>query len=278
VTYRLLALDLDGTVLRRDGTVHPRDRRAVARLRASGVPVTIATGRLYSGTRRAARELSISGPVACVDGSQIVDTRGDERLVYRGIAGAPALRLRDVLESRPSARFVFAGDGIFHDLDGQPYAPYVRTWSEDVEVVHDVSAHPAWHTEEGLLAVVVVGAPDDIDAMAAAVAQEVPTARVLSFGVRRYEDTSAMVIREREPDKGTAVTWLANHYGCTDEEVVVVGDWLNDVPMMQKAGRAFAMAHAPEEVRAVATDVLTATADDEGGVAEAISLAFGLEV
>ena len=50
--YKLLALDLDGTLLCRAGTVADVDREAIARLSASGVAVTIATGRLYSGSGR----------------------------------------------------------------------------------------------------------------------------------------------------------------------------------------------------------------------------------
>ena len=67
--YKLLAVDLDGTVLSRDGVPHAIDRAAIARLRDHGVPTTIVTGRLYSGSREIARTLGIEGPIACVDGS-----------------------------------------------------------------------------------------------------------------------------------------------------------------------------------------------------------------
>ncbi len=81
--YKLLAVDLDGTVLSRDGVPHAIDRAAIARLRDHGVPTTIVTGRLYSGSREIARTLGIEGPIACVDGSQIVDTRSDEEVFVR---------------------------------------------------------------------------------------------------------------------------------------------------------------------------------------------------
>ncbi|HLM74033.1 MAG TPA: HAD hydrolase family protein, partial [Polyangiaceae bacterium] len=51
MTYKLLVVDLDGTLLRRDGVIDESDREAIERLRAAGIPSTIATGRLYSGTR-----------------------------------------------------------------------------------------------------------------------------------------------------------------------------------------------------------------------------------
>jgi hydroxymethylpyrimidine pyrophosphatase-like HAD family hydrolase len=78
-----------------------------------------------------------------------------------------------------------------------------------------------------------------------------------------------MVVRTAGVDKGTAIEWIARHHGVTLAEVVVVGDWLNDVPMMKAAGRSFAMAQSPAAVKAAATDVLAADTWSGGGIAEA---------
>jgi hydroxymethylpyrimidine pyrophosphatase-like HAD family hydrolase len=51
---------------------------------------------------------------------------------------------------------------------------------------------------------------------------------------------------------------------------------LNDVPMLEVAGRSFAMGHAPDEVKSIATDVLEETAEQGGGVARAIEAVFGI--
>src|SRR5262249_33673934 len=135
VTYKLLALDVDGTLLRRDGTVHPDDRAAIGRLSASGVAVTIVTGRLYSGTHEVARSVGMSGPIACVDGSQIVDLVDDTALFHAAITGGDAALLREVLERHRPASFLFANDTIVHDEHGAPFASYVSTWSPRVDVV-----------------------------------------------------------------------------------------------------------------------------------------------
>jgi hypothetical protein len=78
-----------------------------------------------------------------------------------------------------------------------------------------------------------------------------------------------MVVRASSCSKGTAVEWLANHHGISTEEVVVVGDWLNDLSMFAVAGRSFAMGQAHDALKAVATDVLDATAKTGGGITEA---------
>ena len=64
--------------------------------------------------------------------------------------------------------------------------------------------------------------------------------------------------------------------GCTPAEAVVVGDWVNDIPMFEVAGRSFAMGGAPDvRARRKATDVLERTAGTGGGIAEAIRRAWG---
>ena len=100
-------------------------------------------------------------------------------------------------------------------------------------------------------------------------------ARVATFPVPRI-GMFAMVIRAAGPTKGTAVEWLAKHHGCTAAEVVVVGDWVNDVPMFRVAGRSFVMGQAPAQVKAAATDELVADCIAGGGIAEAVRRAWGL--
>ena len=67
MSYRLLAPDLDGTLLRTDQRVDADDVAAIAALQAAGVTVTIVTGRLHSGAIEAARACAIEGAIACVE-------------------------------------------------------------------------------------------------------------------------------------------------------------------------------------------------------------------
>jgi hypothetical protein len=276
MTYKLLALDLDGTLLRHDGSLHERDRSAIDRLQEAGVAVSIVTGRLYSGSCDAARKARIEGPIACVDGSHIVDARDDTEHLHASLSGNHAIVLRRVLERQGMASFVFAHDSIVHDEAGMPWSSYVRTWSPKVTVVERVTSHPFWEHERGLLAVVAIGPKDHVHAAAGELADELgSSAFVIQFAVHHGVDMHAMVVRAAGPTKGTAITWLAEYYGCTVGEVVAVGDWLNDVPMFQVAGRSFVMGSAPSAVKRAATDELDAYGADEAGVAEAIERVWG---
>jgi Cof subfamily protein (haloacid dehalogenase superfamily) len=276
VKYKLLAVDLDGTLLRRDGVVHEVDRVAIARLQAAGVPVTIATGRLYSGSRAVARVACVAGPIACVDGSHIVDARDDRGLFSRALAGAHAGSVRQIIARSGAASFLFAQDSIVHDARGEPYVDYVRSWSPKIAVVEEVTAHHFWEHEEGVHAIVAIGTERQITGAVRELRSEMSEAAVvLSFEVRRSSDMFAMVVRAAGSSKGTAIEWLAAYYGCAPSEVVAVGDWLNDVPMFKVCGRSFAMAQAPEIVKEAATDHLLAHGSRGGGIAEAIERAWG---
>ncbi len=243
MSFRVLALDLDGTLVRRDGGIHDKDSVAIARLQAEGVAVTIVTGRLYSGSRDVARLVKLTGPIACVDGSHIVHVDGDREAHHAGICGEDASRLHSIVERHGAASFLFAHDAIVHDASGDPFAAYVRTWSPTVTVVERVTAHPYWEHERGVLAVVAVGTTAAIAATVEEIKRELAVAALcMSFDLGRYGGMSALVVRAAGSTKGTAIAWLAEHHGCTVADVVVVGDWLNDVPMFQVAGRSFVMA------------------------------------
>lgn len=276
MTYKLLALDLDGTLLRRDGTLHDRDRWAINQIQSAGVHVTICTGRLYSGSREAAKAVRIEGPIACVDGSHIVDTKDDTEHFHATLMGDHATSVRRVVERHGIASFMFVQDGIVHDDEGKPWAPYVQTWSPNVTVVDRVTEHPAWEHERGVHAVVAIGSKGHVERVANDVLSELGEAAfVVRFAVHRRDNVHAMIIRRAGANKGTAISWLAKHHGCGVEEVVVVGDWLNDVPMFKVAGRSFVMASAPAPVKQAATDALRAYSANEAGVAEAIERAWG---
>ena len=277
--YKLLALDLDGTLLNHAGAANDADVAAVRKLRARGVKVTILTGRLYSGTREAAELLGIDGPVGCADGSHIVNVKNDKTLLHHGIRGRAADRLRASLERNDLVAFLFAEDAIVHDERGADYLPYVRTWSTDLRYAHRVTEHALWDSDLGMTAVVALGKEASIGRTVADIQRDSTEAmQVAMFPFRRDTEHWGMVARASGGTKGTALEWVSGHYGIDISETVCVGDWLNDLPMMSCAGRSFAMGQAPPEVKAAATDVLEGTIDAGGAIAEAIGRAFGTKI
>ncbi len=276
---RLLAIDLDGTLLDANGRPHARDVKAVHAALAAGVSVSIVTGRLYSGSRAAAEILGLSGAVGCADGSHVVRASDHTTLLHRGVSGAQADALRRALANAKAATFVFAKDAIGHDAAGMPYVGYMQTWSTDVRIAEDVFEHDLWGADEGVTAVVALGPREPLEEAVRQLQRDAPDAVFVAlFPLRRgpHGGTWAVMVRAGAVTKGTAVRWIAEREGVSLADTVCVGDWINDIPMFEVAGRSFAMGQAPDEVKSTATDVLTETAESGGGVASAIERAFGI--
>jgi Cof subfamily protein (haloacid dehalogenase superfamily) len=269
MAYRLLALDLDGTLLRTDHSVDPRDIAAIRELQRAGVTVTIVTGRLQSGAAGAAEACSIGGHIACVEGSHIVEMSTNTTVAHHTMTAPLAKALRDAFTSHQLAAFVFDAGGIHHDHAGAPYATYVRTWSPVMRVVEE---ELCWQTAP--LASVAIGEPDAVAAAHDAVRGRTELFSV-SFPVSMCPGKHALLVRAAGPTKGTALTELCRVAGCTLAEAVAVGDWVNDIPMFEVAGRSFAMGSSPDHVRSKASDSLETIAGAGGGIAEAVRRAWG---
>jgi Cof subfamily protein (haloacid dehalogenase superfamily) len=275
---RLIAVDLDGTLLDGNGLPHQTDLKALRALNAVGVPVTIITGRLYSGTRATAMALGLTGPVACVDGSHMVSASTHTTLMHHGIRGDDAIRLRDALAKNGPATFVFARDAIIHDEAGEPFLSYVVTWSNEVERTERVALHEAWEEEDGITAVVALGTVQQIAGAVEAIQLHIgDAAQVAMFPIRRAGGSWGLVVRGAGGTKGSALEWIANHYQVAMNETVAIGDWLNDVPMLKAAGRSYAMGQAPDEVKKSATHVLAETSETGGGIARVVDELFGVK-
>jgi Cof subfamily protein (haloacid dehalogenase superfamily) len=270
MSYRLLALDLDGTLLRSDQRVDDRDIAAISELQAAGITVTIVTGRLHSGATGAAAACAIEGAIGCCDGSHLVDVASGRTLVHHGLTGDLAALIRTTCTDHGLSAFVFDADGIHHDRTGAPYAHYIRTWSPNLRVVEQ---EVAWQTEP--LCAVAVGDAAEIAAAHAALSAHAARLFSTSFAINACPGKHALMVRAAGATKGTALAELCRRAGIGLDRAVAVGDWVNDVPMFEVAGRSFAMGSAPDHVRAKATDSLTATHLAGGGIAEAVRRAWG---
>jgi hydroxymethylpyrimidine pyrophosphatase-like HAD family hydrolase len=277
--YKLIAVDLDGTLLDLRGVPHEEDVRALKAAQRAGVHVSILTGRLYSGTRASAEVLGITGAVGCADGSHIVRASDHQTLLHHGLKGDHARAVRDALARNGPSAFVFAHDAIVHDARGEPFLPYVRTWSQDIEQTSSIEAHSFWSSEEGVTAVVAVGTAEQIHGTVEEIERTLGAAAQLTrFPVRRLPDTWGLVARAAGGTKGSALAFVAAHSGCSIEETVCVGDWLNDVSMFGVAGRSFAMGQAPDDVKRAASAVLTETSECGGGIARVVQEVFEVRV
>ncbi len=269
--YRLLATDLDGTLLDREGRVHAEDREAIRELRRQGVLVTICTGRLFTGTRETALDIGVDGPIACTDGSDIVRAR-DGRALCRHPLGLDHMESIEELLEAPESVYVFANDRVYFDARAETHREFVRIWSDEHCERTNVRRPVALDIAADVAALVAIGSAEWAAGFDRAVRARTDGALQVSvFPSRRFTglDLWGAFIRASGPTKGTALEWIAEHHGIAPEEVVAVGDWYNDLAMFQAAGLACAMGQTPDAVKSVADRVLDATWETGGGIAEA---------
>lgn len=271
MSIRLLALDLDGTVYRHDGTIAPWDIDAVARAREAGIAVTLATGRIALGALPAARALGIDMPVVCADGAVIVHGRTGETLAHRTLSTEHVEWLTDLAGHHGLASFWLTHDEVHGEERGRDHVAYVGTWSPAVTLHDRLASSPAWALRKKVTMTVAVGSHDRVKAAHERVADaHGGLLSVFRFPVDASRMAWTLLVRDASVDKSTGLAEVAAGLGLDARHVAVVGDWINDVPMFRWARRSFVMGQSPEHVAVHATDRLTATASTGGGVAEAV--------
>lgn len=271
---KLLALDVDGTLLRHDGVIDPRDVAAIARARAAGVTVTLATGRLGTGSLELARQIGVDVPLVCADGATLVDPRTGACLEGRTIDVEIAEAIMLVLDEHALSRFVFTHDVIHGDELGRAHLGYVSAWTPDVRFHERLAESAPWRADGAITMTLGIGDEAGTRGACAAIARaHAETVEVHDFGLRGGDHAVRML--RRGISKADGLARLCERLGVARDDVTVVGDWLNDLSMFAWAGRSFAMGQAPTSVKDAATDRLDATSAEGGGVAEAIRRAYG---
>lgn len=273
---RVLVLDLDGTTLTRRRTVAPIDRAAVTELQRRGVHVTIATGRIWSGTERIARMLGITGMVACMNGSEIRHAATGRVVSSRYLATGDRVATHRVLRRHGLTRYLFSADGVGYDAAGEPWLQYLRSWSDRLDGLDSTELGARIDRRPDALAVAGAGRRS-----ATALAVEElrrtldPSVEVVTFPSMR---AGLWFVKTRDAlhDKGTSLDALVAPLGLDARHCVALGDWLNDLPMLARAGRSFAMGQAPAGVKSVASDVCSATFERGGGIAEVAQRVWGI--
>lgn len=272
---RLLALDLDGTLLGPGDRIAPEDRDAVGRALRAGIHVTLATGRITTGALPTARSLGLRGAMVVADGAVLADAVDGTALTQHSLHAGVVADLTHTMGAHALQPFWFLHDEIHGEHGSDAVAGYVRTWSPRLSLHPALKHSAAWERRHEVAMAIGVGLREGVERTAQWL-QDLhrDQVNVAAFPLDR-EQRWAMLVRDRASDKAQGLARLCVREGLDASQVAVVGDWINDVPMFRWAGRSFAMGNSPEEVAQHATERLTKTAKTGGGVAEAIGRLLG---
>lgn len=265
--YRLLATDIDDTLLAPDGSLPEANRIALRRLYDSGVAIVFCSGRADISIQSIASSilpLADDEYLISFNGARVV-TAATRRLVsHRYVAPATVARLAAYCRNNGLYLQGYRGDEFLAEHETKATKPYAEATKTTYSIVDDL----AGALPEGSPKLLLIGNHDLLAEHRDGLAALDGSIRLVFSKPHYLEIVSADV------DKGGALTRLSAELGIAAEETVAVGDAANDAEMLRAAGLGIAVANARREAREAAKVVLVTDAKD-GAMAEVAERFFG---
>ena len=256
MAYKLVAADMDGTLLTDDKTITPRTAESIRRVAEAGVQFCLSTGRPLGGVRRYLEQLGLTTPTITYNGAVIIDPATGRYIYEQGLEA-------------DAAREIWA---LGHDFDTT-----IIVWSKERLLVNRIDDRvEKYKVISGIEPVVI----EDFDA----IAHEGITKILWYDEIERINELQPMLANslhcpvnyatsnprfleffDHQVSKAAALERLGQHLGVAREEMIAIGDGYNDIPMLTYAGLGVAMGNAPEEIKALCGHVTVS--NEEDGVA-----------
>ncbi|MCX7682235.1 MAG: HAD family hydrolase [Anaerolineae bacterium] len=256
---KLIALDLDGTLMGEDRIITPRVRRAIDAAQEQGVVVTLATGRMFSFLVPIAHDLGITAPLISYQGGLIQAADATQPL-YRATMDAALVREALEWQKQRQARIVlYADDAVFLTERQESLEFYQHMLGENLVWVDSLDEVLEHHEP---IKIIFFVEPEEAEPLRAELEAR--------FGGRMEVTRSHELIVECNPlgvSKGEALRRLAGHLRLSRSQVMAVGDQDNDIPMLQWAGIGVAMGNASPGLKAVADWIAPPLEEDGAAVA-----------
>lgn len=263
--YKLLVVDIDGTLLDENRHITAEDTAALGRARQAGITVSLSTGRVVDACRDILRQLGLDGYHMFFDGALVYNPTKKEEVYVDPIKKEPVRQLADFTH----------GIGLDIDLfSATQYFAERETWATDIRrdffnlKATIVDFNDIWRTERIIKSTLVVASAED---KARANQVYLHFKDRLNFSWTRtpaYPDIDFINVISPDASKGKAVEALAAFLGISLDEVMAIGDGVNDIPLLSAVGLAVAMENASDELKAVADYVTPGVGHN--GVAAAV--------
>lgn len=269
--FRLIALDLDGTLTNHDKVVTPRTRQALLKAQDEGVVIILASGRPTFGIHPVAECLEMDkrgGFILSYNGGKIVNAKTGEELFSQYLPDDVIPILYKYAREHHHALLGYAGDEIVTEM---PDDKYVKEESR----INKMNIRPVDSLLDALethpTKLLMTGDPADM------IKAEEDLADIL--GERMDIFRSAPFFLELVPkgiDKAQSLLRLLDKIGLTPNDMIAFGDGYNDLSMLKLAGMGVAMANAVDEVKAEA-DYVTLSNEEDGVAAAIEKFCYGKE-
>lgn len=261
--YKLIALDVDGTIRSAASPIAERTREAVESARRAGAIVTLATGRTFQSAAVNSAVLGIDVPIASSQGAHIANPVSGDVLRHCKLTSDMACRAMDALErhmSAPSLQAVaYHTGGIYVSRMTQWAESYGQRTSISVDLVDDMREVAGI----GLTRIVVVGDDDDVEKLERDLTPHLSRHMLVTRSLPYFCE-----ILHPEGGKEDALAWMCDYFGIRRSETIAFGNGYNDVQMLDWVKLGIAVGDAVPEARAVADRI--APPFEEDGVAQVL--------
>jgi Cof subfamily protein (haloacid dehalogenase superfamily) len=253
--YKLIAADLDGTLMGEDTIFSPKVRDAVRQAMEKGVKFTIATGRAFSSTRLFAQELRVNAPLICYQGGLIKDHLSGQVIYKQSVPLPLAQEVIRFTQQRGLHLNVY--------LDGCAYVERMTPEARYYTRIARAAVYPVGDLltflDRGPMKFIIILSDDE------ATGPLIAELGTLFAGQMHFVRSYPRFV-EGIPlgvSKGHALARLADHLGLSLGETIGIGDNDNDLELVERAGLGVAMGNASPAVKAAA-DYIAPPVDEEG--------------
>ena len=264
---RILALDLDDTLLRSDLTISYRTRNAIKRAETAGAMIVLASGRIPQAMEHFSRLLGLNkkpGYLVSNNGALIQESHTGNIIHEARIDVQTALAICDLANAEGFPIQMYEDDIMYVSRQNE-YSGYdQRVTGIRQVVVENFRAMVG----EGCHKLIIPGDPMILPHVKTLIMSYMGEDITL-FTSRPY----FLEIMPKGTDKGTALATIAGILGVSAEQIMAIGDSMNDEAMIRWAGIGVAMANADEQIKNIA-DLVTESTNDGDGVAEVIEKYF----
>ena len=243
---KLLALDLDGTIVTKMHSIPERTQAAIKAASRQGVRVAIATGREYPVTQKFIRLLELTTPVICYQGALIYDFLADRTITSEAMPLSLTRQLVDLSRRRQLALHLYFGHQAFTEAPTELSRTLLTNtgiWPVEVSDLTEVMT-------SGAIKGLIVHPAEETEA----VTVQLKAALGSRLNVFRSLDT-LVEITSPGVSKGHALAKLADYFGIDRSEVMAIGDQDNDIEMIAWAGLGVAMGNASPGAKATANHI-----------------------
>ncbi|NLJ80878.1 MAG: HAD family phosphatase [Firmicutes bacterium] len=259
---RLIAADLDDTLLDRNSILSRENKEAVKEVLERGIMFTIATGRMFAATVKYARELNLPShqPIICFNGALIQRLSGE--IIYeRPLSVDLAAAIVQFGQKRGWSINAYYRDKLYVSRLNQKIEEYVKFVGVPAREVGDLAGFIKGGKR--LSKLLVIGDPQKMPALVKKMRKLFGAQAKIAQSQQKFMEITAL-----EAHKGAALIWLARFMGFKRTEVMAIGDSNNDVTMLEAAEIGVAVSNAVEEAKKAAQ--YQTGAHYEHGVAQAI--------